>query len=103
MTVILQVDFTLPAELLGDHLVESSKALAESITKEPGFISKIWTVNKETNEAGGVYLFEDKTSAEQYLAMHKQRLEALGASQLRAKLFAINEPLTAITKGTLQW
>lgn len=103
MTVVLQVDFVMPVELLGEHLAESARALAESIAKEPGLISKIWTENKLTSEAGGIYLFKDEASAQQYLAMHQKRLVAMGAKNLRSKIFAINEPLTEITKGSLRW
>lgn len=34
------------------------KELADSISQEPGFIWKIWTENQDTQEAGGIYLFQ---------------------------------------------
>lgn len=103
MVVILQVDFVIPTELLNQNFLNSLKVLAESIAKEPGLISKIWTENKETNEAGGIYFFKNQQTAKNYLTMHHKRLDAMGIKQIRSKLFTINEPLTAITKGNLHW
>lgn len=103
MAVVLQIDFIMPAEMLGDELVGSATELAKSITKESGFIAKIWTENKVTNEAGGIYLFTDRDSAQSYVNMHQKRVEKMGASQIHYKIFEINEALTQITKGPLQW
>lgn len=99
MAVILQIDFTMPSEMLGDNLSEAARGLAESINTEPGFISKVWTENSETGEAGGIYHFADKASAEAYLAMHRKRVEAMGAENIRGRIFTINETLTAINHG----
>lgn len=99
MTVLLQIDFNMPAEMLGENLTKNAKALAESINHEPGFISKIWTENQQTGEAGGIYLFKDKTSAENYAVMHSKRVEAMGVKNIRCKLFDINQPLTKINHG----
>lgn len=73
--------------------------LAESISREPGFTSKIWTENPRTGEAGGIYLFEDEASALAYAKMHEQRVLAMGASAVQYKLFDVNEPLSRITRG----
>ena len=59
---------------MSSQLVE----LAESINLEPGFIWKIWTESPATGEAGGIYLFADRASAEAYLAMYTARLKSFG-------------------------
>lgn len=102
MTVLLQIDFKIPGEMLGDRLAEMATPLAQSITQEPGFISKIWTENVDAGEAGGIYLFSDKTSAEQYAAMHIKRVAQMGATDIRSRIFDINVPLTHITRGNLK-
>lgn len=99
MAVIIQIDFTMPAEMLGDNLTEAARGLAESINQEPGFISKIWTENTETGETGGIYHFADKASAQAYLEMHSKRVEAMGAKNIRGRIFNINETLTTINHG----
>lgn len=101
MSSLLQIYFNFPSEMMGPALTEAALPLAESITREPGFISKIWTENPRTGEAGGIYLFEDEASALAYVAMHEQRVLAMGASGVQYKLFEVNEPLSRITKGIL--
>lgn len=103
MAVVLQIDFTMPANSLGDRLVSPAIELANSITKEPGFIAKIWTENEATNEAGGIYLFQDRASAQNYVDMHQQRVQKMGASNIHYKIFEINQALTKITQGPLHW
>jgi hypothetical protein len=44
----------------GDEMVDAFSDLVKSINEEDGFMWKIWTASPETNEAGGVYLFEKK-------------------------------------------
>ncbi len=99
MSVILQIDFPMPANMMGENLVKQAIPLAESIAQEPGLISKIWTENPETSEAGGIYLFTDRESANRYKEMHVKRIEAMGLKNINCKIFDINEPLTKITKG----
>ena len=74
MPVLLQVDFPFSGPW-GDEMSIALKGLAESIAQEPGLIWKIWTENPATAEAGGIYLFADRASAEAYLAMHTPRLK----------------------------
>ncbi len=75
------------------------KDLALSITQEPGFLWKIWTENSRDQEAGGIYLFRDRPSAEAYVAKHTARLARFGVQNARAKVFEINAGLTRITHG----
>ncbi len=70
--------------------------------EEDGFIWKIWTENLEKNEAGGIYLFETKEAAENYLDMHSKRITSFGITDISAKIFDINAQLTHITKGPLK-
>ena len=58
MNYILQVDFPYTGPW-SDEMTASMHDLAHSITEETGLIWKIWTENKDTNEAGGIYLFSN--------------------------------------------
>nr|WP_295975525.1 monooxygenase [uncultured Bacillus sp.] len=100
MAYLLQVDFPMQGPF-GDEMSAAYADLAKSISQEEGFIWKIWTENQETNEGGGIYLFQTKESAETYMDMHTKRLASFGITGIHAKIFAINEKLTAITKGPL--
>ena len=98
MKTLLQVDFPFDGPF-GQEMADAMKELAESIAKEPGFIWKIWTENAETREAGGIYLFEDGASARKYLDMHTARLKGFGVPVVNAKMFQVNDALSAIDHG----
>ncbi|MBK8182458.1 MAG: monooxygenase [Candidatus Competibacteraceae bacterium] len=101
MAKLLQIDFPFPGPF-GMEMVEFLSGLAEAITKEPGFIWKIWTEDASAKQAGGLYLFQDEATAKAYLQMHTERLKGFGISQVNAKLFDVNEKLSVITHGPLQ-
>lgn len=98
MAYILQVDFQFDGPF-EPNVPEEMKDLAYSINEEPGFIWKIWTENPENKEAGGIYAFDSEAHAQQYLAMHSERLKQMGVSSINSKLFKVNDTLTHITKG----
>ena len=50
MPSLLQIHFTFPAELMGPSLTAAAMPLAEPISREPGFIPKIWTENPRTGD-----------------------------------------------------
>lgn len=98
MAYVLQVDFRHEGPF-GDEMAEAFTDLAKSINNEPGFKWKIWTENKETEEAGGIYVFEQKQDAEKYLDKHSKRMKEFGVAKMNAKIFEINEGLSQITNG----
>lgn len=101
MAYVLQVDFKMEGPF-GEEMAEGFSGLAKSINEEDGFLWKIWTESPETNEAGGIYLFETKETAEKYIDMHSKRLAGFGITNVNAKIFAINAKLTEITKGPVK-
>ena len=98
MAVVLQVDFTMDGPF-GTELSAAFEGLARSISNEPGFLWKIWTEDAAAKQAGGIYLFDTREHAQQYLDMHSQRLTQAGVRDIRARIFAINDALTKINKG----
>ncbi|WP_102349190.1 monooxygenase [Bacillus sp. Marseille-P3661] len=101
MSYVLQVDFKMDGPF-GEEMANAFSDLANSINEELGLIWKIWTENKNANEAGGIYLFETKENAENYSAMHTERLKSFGIQDIRAKIFKVNEPLTLINNGPIK-
>lgn len=101
MAYLLQVDFPFEGPF-GEEMSTVFQEIAEIINKEKGFYWKIWTENKETKEAGGIYAFEEKQDAENYAEMHKKRLESFGVKDIRVKIFNINEKLTQLNHGTIK-
>ena len=100
MSVLLQVDFPYPGPW-GEQMSQAMQGLAESIAQEPGLLWKIWTKNQASEEAGGIYLFADRASADAYLQMHRARLLGFGIPHVNAKLFNVNPALSAIDHAPL--
>lgn len=97
---LLQMDFIFhgPSK---DEMNQSFQDLAKSIAVYPGLIWKIWTVNEEFHEAGGIYLFDNEDSLDNYVQMHTERLKSFGVTSVNSKVFDIPEGLTKITRGQL--
>jgi len=100
MKYLLQMDFPYTGPF-GDEFYEQMKELAEDIATEKGLVYKLWTENKDTQEAGGIYVFDNLDDANRYQTKHTERLESFGFSGIRAKTFIINEELSAITKASV--
>lgn len=100
MPTLVQFDFPMQGPW-GDEMAAVYRELAELIERTPGLRWKIWTENPSTAQGGGIYLFDDDASAEAYIAEHTARLEGFGVTDIRARLFHVNEPLTEVTHGPL--
>lgn len=100
MTKLLQVDFDFSGPF-GAEMAEALGDLAHSISDEPGMIWKLWTEDRESGKAGGVYLFEDAQTAEAYLRMHTARLEGMGIQNIRGLILDINPALSQINNAPL--
>lgn len=100
MRYLLQIDFP-HAGPYKEAFTEAFRELAAEIAKEEGLVWKIWTENEERQEAGGIYLFSDLENARRYLEKHTKRLESFGYTDIRAKLFDVNEPLSMIDNASL--
>ena len=100
MKYLLQIDFP-HSEPFGDALTQMMSDLAKEIAKEKGLVFKIWTENEKTKEAGGIYVFDNIEDANRYLNMHTKRLESFGYTDIKSKVFTVNEELSALSKATL--
>ncbi|HSP84247.1 MAG TPA: monooxygenase [Psychrobacter sp.] len=100
MKYLLQVDFPYNGPF-GSEFFDAMKELAEDIATENGLVYKLWTENEETQEAGGIYVFDNLEDANRYLDKHSQRLTSFGFKDIKSKVFVINEALSAITKASL--
>jgi len=98
MAYILQVDF-LHNGVFRESFSDTLQDLANDIVKEDGFLWKIWTQNKDEKSAGGIYYFEDLEHTQRYLKKHTKRLESFGYTDIRAKIFEVNLPLSKICKA----
>lgn len=100
MKYLLQVDFPHTGPFK-EAFTEAFTELAKDIAMEKGLIWKIWTENEETKEGGGIYLFDNISDAKRYLDKHIKRLESFGYTNIRGKIFDVNEPLSLIDGALL--
>jgi hypothetical protein len=98
---LLQVNmkFSIPSADLSGAWMDAAQPIADV----PGLRWKVWLMNEERREAGGIYLFDSKAHAESY--MGGPIVAALKASpavsDISAKLFDVMEDHSAITRGPL--
>ena len=59
----VKFNYSMPTE----ELKKIMAAVAPKFSEIPGCCWKIWLINEDHKEAGGVYLFESATELEQYL------------------------------------
>ncbi len=96
---LLQIDF--PSHGPGEDLTKMASDLAHHSNKTPGMVWKIWTENSRTGDCGGVYLFTDESSANDFLKEHLPRLDAMGIKDVRAKVLDVNESLSQISRAPI--
>ena len=86
-----------------EELKKIMPAVAPKFSEIPGCSWKIWLINEEQKEAGGVYLFESATELEQFLnsgllASVKQNP---AFSNFQTSLFDVSEQASIITGAFL--
>lgn len=73
----------------------------QPIADLPGLRWKIWIINEDQGEAGGIYLFNDEAALQAYLA-GPIIAEMKDDPTLSLKTFDVMEEHTAITRGPVK-
>jgi hypothetical protein len=96
---LLQLNFHFSTS--ADEYEEAVSALAENFAAVPGLRWKVWLMNESENEAGGIYLFQDESSRQQFLESDLAAMVMAhpALSEFSAKPFDVMEDLTAATRG----
>jgi hypothetical protein len=78
--------------------------LARDFAAVPGLRWKIWLMNEDRHEAGGLYMFEDAPSLKAFLEgpLAKGVMGHPALSDFSAKTFDIMDSLTAVTRGPVK-
>ena len=97
---LVQFDFPYPGPW-GAEMAQAMDGLARDIAGEEGLLWKIWTESQADGLAGGIYVFETRAAAEAYRDRHAARLAEFGISDIRARLFDMNDTLSDITRAPL--
>ncbi len=98
---ILQINFKLnvPAAAYVSHC----QTVVNAFTNLPGLLWKIWILNEEAGEAGGIYCFDNEDSLNAYLegpiVAGLKQLPAV--ANVSAKRFDVVQDLTRITRGPI--
>ena len=96
---VLQVNFKLnvsPAEY-----EKAVTPMADPIAAADGLRWKIWIVNEEQREAGGIYLFDDESSCSAFVAgpLGSALKSAPFLRDLSVKQFDVLSDVTEVTRG----
>ena len=92
-------NYSMPAE----ELKKIMPAVAPKFSEIPGCNWKIWLINEDHKEAGGVYLFESATELEQFLNSNLFASVANNPafSNLQTNTFGVAEAASVITDAPL--
>ena len=86
-----------------EELKKVMPAVAPKFAEIPGCCWKIWVINEDRKEAGGVYLFESEAAMEQFL--HSKLLTSVvnnpAFSNFQTNTFSVAEDASAITGAPL--
>ena len=98
---ILQVNFkfNVPREQFEDN----ASSVAQAFAEVPGCVWKVWLMNEEASEAGGIYLFADEAAVENYRAspLIAAVLSNPALSDFSVKQFEVLEEISRVTRAPL--
>jgi hypothetical protein len=99
---VLQINFKF--NVSPGELAEAFAPLAEPIAEVPGLRWKIWSLNEDTSEFAGIYLFDDQASVQAYLEgpIIAQVSAHPALSDISAKQFGVVAEFSAITRGPVE-
>jgi hypothetical protein len=96
---ILQLNFKFSVS--GSDYEQAVSPLADQIAGVAGLRWKIWIINEEEGEAGGIHLFENEASVNAYLEgpIAAQVISHPALSEFSVKQFDVMEDQTKVTRG----
>ena len=96
----LRINFNLDGITRSDYEGVCNE-LAQAFASEPGLISKYWLADEANNTYGGIYLFQDQSALDGYLASELFAGVADNPAFVNAtaKPFSILEGPTRVTRG----
>lgn len=96
---ILQTNFKL--NVSSGEYEEMCKSLANAFAAVPGLQWKIWLLNEQEKEAGGIYLFNSEQALHDFLTgpIVAQLKGHPGFRDISVKLFDVMDGVTTTTRG----
>ena len=83
---------------------QAANSLVNDFANLPGLIWKVWTLNEDQSEAGGIYMFESQASLDEFLAgpLAKTVTTHPALDNFSVKQFTIMKDLTEKTRGPVR-
>jgi hypothetical protein len=99
--IMLQLNFNFSVSK--EEYEQAVSPLADKFANVPGLIWKVWILNEEKSEAGGIYLFENQAALDDYLAGSLAKIVTThpALSNFSIKQFGIMKDITKVTRGPL--
>jgi hypothetical protein len=96
---LLQINFKY--NVSADEYGQAAEGLAGHFAVLPGLRWKVWIINKDESEAGGIYLFDGDEPLQAYLQgeLAAQVTSHPALSDFSVKQFDIMEDETALARG----
>ena len=100
--IMLQLNFNFSVSK--EEYEQAVSPLADKFANVPGLKWKIWILNTEKSEAGGIYLFENQASLDEFLAgpLAKTVTSHPALSDFSVKQFGIMKDITKVTRGPIK-
>ena len=98
---ILQINFKLNVSPVEYRKI--CESVVQTIADVPGLVWKLWLLNEQEGEAGGIYLFQDEQSLTAYLSspVIAQIKSLPQLCEISAKIFETIPDITAVTRGPI--
>ena len=97
--IMLQLNFNF--SVAKEEYEQAVSPLADKFANVPGLKWKIWILNAENSEAGGIYMFDSQASLDDYLAgpLAEAVTTHPALSNFSIKQFDIMGNITKVTRG----
>jgi hypothetical protein len=99
--IMLQLNFNFSVSK--EEYEQAVSPLADKFAEVPGLKWKVWILNGEKSEGGGIYMFENQASLDEFLAgpLAKTVTSHPALSNFSVKQFGIMKDITKITRGPI--
>ncbi|MGV6873141.1 YdhR family protein [Pseudochelatococcus sp. B33] len=98
--VVLQVAFDMDFSKNESH--EATLERAHRLTTQPGLIWKVWLRDEKAGRGGGIYLFENRESADAWLNGGFAKARSPWVSNSTREILEVQEDFSAVTHAKLR-
>ncbi|MGV6873137.1 YdhR family protein [Pseudochelatococcus sp. B33] len=97
--VVLKVAFDM--DYSKNEPFEATLERAQRLAQQPGLIWKVWLRDEKNGRGGGVYLFEDRESAQAWIDNNVSKANFPWVSNSVREILEVQEDFSAVTHAKL--